>query len=178
MNEPLDELYFKWLYAKVADVKEPRETHTWWNLLRQLYTKEFVWIVPNDDNRVEDGRDLRWEFYTEQNIPDSHPNWSELGCSMLEMLIGLARRMAFEIDGFPEEWFWHLLRVLDIAKYNDDMFKRRPCADHIDKVLDRVIWRTYNHDGKGGLFPLRNPSEDQTKVEIWYQLSAYVLENV
>jgi len=39
-----------------------------------------------------------------------------------------------------------------------------------------LIWRDYHADGRGGFFPLTNPDTDQTKVEIWYQMNAYVTE--
>jgi hypothetical protein len=45
------------------------------------------------------------------------------------------------------------------------------------KKLAVLNKREYFPSGKGGLFPLENPREDQTKVEIWYQMHAYVMEN-
>ncbi len=98
-----------------------------------------------------------------------------LGCSMLEMLIAFSRRLSFETEGAPRVWFWHMLENLDLAQFNDkeynDLHQRG-----IDAALDQVIWRTYSPDGYGGLFPLRHPREDQRDVEIWYQLSAYLME--
>jgi hypothetical protein len=173
ISMPLDELYLQWLYSQVDSVrlKSPQRTH--WSLFRVLYDKEFVWLVPNDDNRVEDGRKLRFEFLEELGVDTVDRNWMDLGCSFMEMLIGLSRRLAFEADGEPSEWFWHLLRNLELDEYTD--------RDHIpyrevNDILDTVIWRTYRKDGQGGLFPLHRPREDQTQVEIWAQLNAYLLE--
>jgi hypothetical protein len=45
----------------------------------------------------------------------------------------------------------------------------------IDDILTRLIERTYKPNGEGGFFPLPQTDEDQTKVEIWYQMSAYIL---
>lgn len=174
MNEPLDELYLQWLYAQVGSVRLRSPRKTYWALLRQLYTKEFHWFVPNDDNRVEDGRDLRHEFCSDEGISDVDPAWMELGCSMLEMLIGLSRRLAFEAEGQPRDWFWHLLGNLDLTSCND--IRNQFSSEGVDEVLERVIWRTYDHDGRGGLFPLKRADEDQRRVEIWYQLSAYLLQ--
>ncbi len=176
MTEPLDEQYLKWLYRQVASVKLKNPARTYWSLLRHLYKKEFVWLVPNDDNRVEDGRDLRYEFINEKGItPD--PNWMGIGCSMLEMLIGLSRRLAFEGEGLASGWFWHMLENLDLRNFSDALFKESVELDiEIDDILDRVIWRTYDSDGLGGLFPLKEPDEDQRDVELWYQMSAYVLD--
>jgi hypothetical protein len=172
-RRPLDDLYFEWLYGQVCLVKEKRTAFTYWKLLRILYTKEFIWIIANDDNRAEDGRDLRQEFVEESDIHVSDKNWMRLGCSFLEMLIGLSRRLAFEAEGEPRDWFWHVMTNINLHTYTDN--KLVPEVQ-INEILDAVIWRTYHHDGLGGLFPLRRPGEDQRDVEIWYQLSAYLLE--
>ncbi len=62
MTKPLDELYLEWLYEQIADSRVANPRHTFWKLAHYLYTKEFMWLIPNDDNRVEDGRYLRVEF--------------------------------------------------------------------------------------------------------------------
>lgn len=174
--QPLDELYFTWLYSQVGSVRLRQRSRTYWCLLRLLYTKEFVWFVPNDDNRVEEGRNLRYEFL--EDI-DTHPReagpWLDLGCSMLEMLIGLSRRLAFETDSQPREWFWEMMDNVGLRKYNDANFHERH-EDEIDEVLERIIWRQYEPTGQGGLFPLEHAQENQREVELWYQLNAYLIE--
>ena len=57
----------------------------------------------------------------------------------------------------------------------DPISKRKSIK--IDDILDTLIWRTYEYDGIGGFFPLTNAEEDQTKVEIWYQMAAYINEH-
>jgi len=173
MNEPLDELYLTWLYRQVGSIRLKNPARTYWSIVRLLYTKEFVWFVPNDDNRVEDGRDLRYEFIDKERLDDVEPEWIELGCSFLEMLIGLSRRLSFIAEGEPRLWFWQLLENLGLNNYADNT---QIPTEEVDEKLDIVIWRTYRRDGRGGLFPLRRAAKDQRSVEIWYQLSAYVLE--
>lgn len=177
MAEPLDEQYFKWLYHQVSSLRLKNPARTYWSLLRQLFTKEYVWLVPNDDNRVEDGRDLRNEFIIEYNL-DTDPEWMSIGCSVLEMLIGLSRRLAFEAEGESRDWFWEMIENLDLVKYSDLYFKQENNIRDVDGVLESLIWRTYSYDGKGGLFPLQHPRHDQREVELWYQLSAYLLERL
>lgn len=172
MRPPLDELYFQWLYDQVASTRIVRPSKTFWGLLKQLYMKEFAWIVANDDNRLEDGKELRYEFVDQEPLVNVDPSWMHMGCSMLELLIGLSRRLAFMAEGEPRDWFWHFLDNLEI-KYNDNY--AFPLKE-VDDALERVIWRTYNPSGEGGLFPLQDPREDQRKVELWYQLNAYVIE--
>lgn len=172
MTNTLDDRYLTWLYSQVGDVKVRNTSETYWNLFRQMQETEFVWFVPNDDNRVEDGRALRYEWVMEVNVlPDR--KWWESGCSFLEMLIGLSRRLAFEGDGHPHVWFWHLIENLGLQS----------CTDHepydyneVDERLNAVTWRTYDRFGRGGLFPLRRARKDQRNVELWYQMSAYLLE--
>jgi hypothetical protein len=172
---PLDELYLQWLYGQVDEIKERSKSRTHWNIFRLLFKTEFFWLIPNDDNRVEDGRDLRYEFLHDLGLDTVDRTWMELGCSFLEMLIALSRRLAFEAEGTVDQWFWHLLATLDLHFYTDNL--QIPEAD-VEDILNTVIFRTYRKDGVGGLFPLKHPhGVDQTKVEIWHQLNAYLLEN-
>lgn len=171
----LDEQYFDWLYDKLSSGPDAHPSKTYFKLLELLFFKEFVWFVPNDDNRAEDGRILRREFMEECGVTKVEKDWLWLGCSMLELLFGLARRLSFDTEWEPTAWFWVLIRNLGLDKYSDD----RPLPkEAIDEILDTVIWRTYEPDGRGGLFPLRNADEDQRDVELWYQLNAYLLEMV
>lgn len=171
---PLEELYFTWLYTKVGSTAAASPAKTYWRLLKQLHTKEFSWFVPNDDNRAEDGRDLRQEFLVDEGIASVEEDWLRYGCSMLEMLIALSRRLNFEADILhTREWFWLLIGNLGMRHCND---KSNYISDLVDTILEDVIWRLYLPTGEGGLFPLEHPERDQRNVEIWYQLSAYLLE--
>lgn len=172
MEDPLDELYFTWLYTQVWDIKRRDPAKTYWSLLRQLFKTEFVWIVPNDDNRVEDGRDLRHEFLAENGVTEVDPSWMDLGCSFFEMLIGLSRRLAFEAEGEPRGWFWHMLENSELADHTDKNYDEGVVTD----IVAGIIWRTYHYNGAGGLFPLDHPERDQRDVELWYQFNAYLLE--
>lgn len=173
MSAILDELYFKWLYSQVSSVRRKDPSRTYWALLKILFTTEFIWMVPNDDNRVEDGKDLRYEFLEENEMEATDKDWLHIGCSMLELFIGLSRRLEFEDGQEAREWFWELLRNIKLDDYNDNVPIPRGL---VEDTLNRVIWRTYDYNGCGGLFPLRRPERDQRGVELWYQLSAYLLE--
>lgn len=172
MTEPLDEMYFVWLCGQVDQVlqQNPRNTH--WNLLRVLYKKEFVWIVANDDNRAEDGRELRREFAEFKGVIVD-PDWLRLGCSMLELLLGVARHLSFLVDGSSMSWFWALVKHLGMTGLTDNKVFD---PDGVEYILEMLIWRQYGPDGLGGLFPLEHPQEDQRQVEIWYQMNQYLLE--
>lgn len=178
MSHHTDEAYFKWLYSQIGSPRSRNTARTHWAFARQLYKKEFLWFVPNDDNRAEDGRDLRHEFISVTGT-DPSDEWMSLGCSMLEMLIALSRHLAFLANGDSLSWFWEMVENLNIpmswvsdAHYNEEI------SDTVDAALDRVIFRTYEGNGEGGLFPLQNPKEDQRGIELWYQLNAYVIADM
>lgn len=173
MTTNLDELYLNYLYGHIADPEIASPSKTYWKLATVLYKKPFLWFVPNDDNRVEDGRYLRLEFVEDLGLNDVEPHWMNLECSMLEMLIGLSRRLSLLDEGEPRVWFWHLISNLDLTLSDRGRF---PTA-RVEEVLDTVIQRTYEPSGHGGLFPLMRANRDQRYVEIWYQLNAYLLEN-
>lgn len=176
IGELPDDVYLRWLYSQVASVRHKDPSRTYWSLIRHLYTKEFVWLIPNDDNRVEDGRALRYEFMQETGY-EFEREWLRLPCSMLEMLIALSRRLTFEAEGQPRAWFWHLLRNIGLDKCNDAYLVNQSQLLEVDHILDIVIWRQYDWSGHGGLFPLkREPRVHQKDVEIWYQMSAYLLQ--
>lgn len=136
-----------------------------------MHDKEFVWLIPNDDNRIADGLDIRHEFFMR------YKNRAIIsqGCSVLEVMIGLSRRLAFMAGGTEEDWAWALLKNLGLDKMSGHIGRIR--AVQIDDILERLIWRTYDPDGCGGFFPLAWPRKDQREVEIWYQMSAYIEEN-
>lgn len=173
---PLDEAYLRWLYSLVADSKAEDRSQTYWTLLKQLFTTEYLWFVEHDGDRAEDGIALRREFLAEQAIDpqDVDPDWIGLECSILELMVGLSRRLEFQAGGQPHYWFWRLVENIGLLKYNDAV--RRYPRLFIDGVLHSLIFRQYTASGLGGLFPLCEPKQDQRNVDLWYQLSAYVLE--
>lgn len=172
LNEPLENLYFNWLVVKVVHPEVPTPSLTYDNLLKTLHRTEFVWLLSGDDNRAEDGVDLRREFIIEADIPDD-PVWRELPCSLLEMLIAFSRRAEFLTSEPASDWFWRIMQNMDLDQYND---ASGVTQDEIADILYRLVWRQYNFNGAGGMFPMDHPKHDQTKVEIWYQFCEYLID--
>lgn len=156
------EAYLGWLSSQI------RSSKSYDGLLAVMLEKEFVWLVPNDDNRIADGLELRKEFTHATGVVYDAP------CSVLEVLLGLSRRLEFMAGGEAAGWAYQLLENLELHKLYDPLGPRK--TSRADDILETLIWRTYSPDGVGGFFPLAWPNEDQTKVEIWYQLAAYVEE--
>jgi hypothetical protein len=174
-DKSLDERYLEWLYSLIGIVRNnnPRRSH--WLLTAQLYQKEFLWYVPNDDNRVADGLDLREEFINCTGA-ERDRTWLEEGCSVLEMLIALCRRIEFESVHDSYYWFWKIIENLHLQGFVDEEYSDDNQLA-VEDIFNTVIDRTYDSNGDGGLFPLKHPNQDQRRVEIWYQMSAYLLEN-
>jgi hypothetical protein len=170
MSVSIDELYFDWLVKQVCSVGGEKFNST---LLEWLFLKEFLWSVHNDDNRVADGVDLRHEFLEDQDLEADY-EWTHIACSFLEMLIGLSRRLSFMTGWELSASFWVLMENLELISMDNAHFS----SSEVDHILDRVIYRTYEPDGRGGLFPLSDPGEDQRNVEIWYQMNAWVSEQM
>ena len=176
-EEVIDE-YFEWLTYLVNIDKEHTE------LAMILHSIKFYSIVHNDENRIEDGKLLR-KIFADETLFSDYSCLDEPSCSVLEMLIALAIRMEAILED-PREgdrtvlWFWEMLDNLDLSKYTNYIIKYGSgnSRAEIKEIVHTLIERKYSRSGEGGLFPLKNPpKKDQRKVELWYQLSSYLLEN-
>jgi len=179
MKEKIKEQYFQWLYSRI----EKEDLPDLEDFLFELHSYPFYCVVPNDDNRVAEGVELRYKFADEKNVKLSEDILSE-SCTLLEMLVALADRMDFILfdpskGNRPWYWFWLFIDNLKLQKYaNDDNegdISQRKRYNRI--VINKFLRREYSANGKGGLFPLDSPSSDQRNVEIWYQLMEYINEN-
>lgn len=140
-----------------------------------LHQKPFYCIIPNDENRVEDGKQL-WEDWSEEELQE------QAACSVLEMIISVAQRMEYILSDSREgdrtaKWFWEMVDNLGLKEFEDDDIADERRNYNNDRILDILIERQYSPSGRGGLFPLSKPKEDQRRVEIWYQMQEYLDEN-
>lgn len=175
-DKPLDEMYFEWLYKQIGSVRNRNPARSHWLLAKHLFTVPFNNFIGTDDNRASDGKELRREFINECDIEDIEVNWLALDCSLLEMFIALACRTAYESSGTTTNWFWKFMDNLGIRQYTDDVYDQSVDLE-VERVLVRFVNRHYKRNGEGGIFPLRNPHKDQRREELWYQMSAYLLED-
>jgi hypothetical protein len=60
-----------------------------------------------------------------------------------------------------------------LKDFNDGYFDDE---EEVKSILDQFIWRTYDKKGAGGMFPINGPTDDQRKVEIWYQFCDYLVD--
>lgn len=179
----VEERYFRWLYSHIGALSDLNPAHSHWVLAEKLHRRIFEPILPNDENRADDGSDLRDDFC------DEYGSWEDSRfifepCSVLEMLIALARRMDFLSENSPMDgtgvgrWFWRLMENVSLSHITDDLYGSGARLDsYIDDTIDTFLYRRYSATGSGGLFPLRAPNEDQRVMELWYQMNQYMIEN-
>lgn len=165
--------YFDWLCMITGN-------RNYIELARALHEAEFRAKLPADKNRSMDGMQLRVEFMQKHGEFGSATN--RHGCTMLELLISIARRMSFLMHGNRSDhrsgyYFYVLLRNLGIDKCTDENWNFVNGEFFVEDAIWRVVNRQYERNGKGGLFPLRHAMEDQRGVEIWYQMHAWLGEN-
>lgn len=166
--------YLDWLFALVESA---RPGQTFLCLFRALDRTKFQADdrIPLDANRVSYALNLRNEFFETYGI-NYEDDFAEARISMLELLIQLAYDMG-EItsreDNIPQ-YFFELLENLGLCIPDDEYIDidRRDADVYI--VLQKVIRRRYGANGL--LFPLKNPTADQRRVELWFQMNAYLIE--
>jgi len=172
-NTKLREDYIHWLADQLREESDDNG-ETYRELIELMFDKEFVYTIDMDENRIEDGLALRTEFGYASHRRVTHKQMERLGpCSFLEVLIGLSRRLSFNAGGSAPTWAWTLMKNLDLQKMSDPLGRARPIAE---EIMDTVIQRAYSSDGSGGFFPLSWSDDDQTRIELWYQMHAYILE--
>lgn len=171
--------YYLWLYNLIKFGEEDRDSYS--ILTKRLHSIEFTWSVPNDDNRVLDGVQLRNTFIDESDI-GYYERWVLDGpCSVLEMLVGLSIRINDIMadagdDGFLGRWFWDMIRNLGLIEFTDYNYYMKGGHFAVSNTILKLVERTYTPNGRGGLFPLKRAKQDQREIEIWYQLHAYLHE--
>lgn len=177
----LQQDYYDWLYDGVTESM----SNNYSQLIAALWDKEFYSILANDDNRGEDGLNLRYFYITEEaNLPDAAlDELIDLGpCRCLEMIIALARRMEGELygsvyDKYWDDLFWELIENLGMIDFHNGRFYNSDSVHVVDNILARWLERGYGRDGVGGLFPISRPIHSQAKLEVWYQMMDYLLIN-
>jgi hypothetical protein len=174
LKDRINDEYFEYL-CKLIDIDRFSKQVTYKKLLAHLHNIEFTWFIPHDDNRADDGIQLRRRYGLDQN-DISLSQYLTGPCSVLEMMVALAIYAEEHIMSDPQvgnrtgQWFWSMIVNLGLGDQMDDRFDRR----HVDGVLQRFLDRRYEPTGQGGLFMIRNCDRDLRKVEIFHQLCWYL----
>lgn len=175
----VEERYFAWLCQEVGIGWDDEPPTTLVVVARQFHSTPFVWFehIPRDVNRVQDALELRSIFAYDNRQLDFSSDFWDLPASLFEVLVALTERCAGQTGRDRNDWFLRFLVNLGvIGSLSRINSKRFP--GYLDDVARTLMERRYQANGVGGLFPLRNPYEDQRTIEIWEQMSAYIIEEM
>lgn len=172
-EDRVNDEYFEWL-CELIDIDRFSKSVSYRKLLIHLHNIEFTWFIPHDDNRADDGIQLRRKYglYREDVTLSRYLTGP---CSVLEMMVALA----FRCEGYMDDtqmgnrtgqWFWGMIHNLGLSPMIDSKFD----IDYVDDIIARFLNREYEPDGKGGLFTVKHCTQDMRTVEIWCQLNWYL----
>ena len=174
----LNDEYFNWMFNLISIPNRRGYYASHRFLLRYLHEVDFVYTMPMDANRADDGISLRYRFGSEKGYSQAliASDLDVMPCSMLEMMVALASRCEEHIMDDPDVgnrtwlWFWEMIDSLGLDGMNNANFDFR----YVDDILNRFVDREYDSSGKGGLFHVNDPSKDMRTLDIWYQMCAYI----
>lgn len=177
MRDRVNDEYFEWLLDLVCGKRYSKQI-SFRKLITRLHSIEFLYIIPRDQNRAEDGMDLRYRYALQCDRYNYEPILDCLTgpCSVLEMMVALAIQCEESIMDDPSigdrtsQWFWGMIANLGLGGMYDERFDRQ----YVDETIERFLNRDYEPDGTGGLFKIRHCDVDLRDVEIWYQLCWYL----
>ena len=169
--------YFEWLYEGMCGDRYSKNV-SYRKLLERLHSINFRYTIPNDRNRANDGKSLRYAFDVAEGCeenPEMITEYLEGPGSVFEMMVALAQRCESVMDD-PKigdrtgQWFWGMIANLGLNGMTDNRYDEQ----YVNDVINRFLDREYKSNGKGGLFTIRNCEYDLRDVEIWYQLCWYL----
>ena len=177
MTSRIETLYFDWLIDHICD---EHDIFNYENLLWHLFYRDFVWIRPLDKNCAIYGCRLRDDFMDEcssaRRIMSLNNPFMGRECSILELIVSLAIRMEDMVmsnDVFGDRtgyWFWLMIDNLGLGNMVNSQFD----SIKVDNIIDNFLNRTYEKNGKGGLFVINDKNIDMRNCDIWQQSMGFL----
>lgn len=165
------DIYYEWIVSKTGSSSE---TCRYTNLLRYLFSRDFDYILYDDQNRCGDAMYLREQFLDEYG----YSKWDLIGLGkpkVLEIMVSLSIRMEdtmYDVSYGDRTgiWFWGMIQSLGLLYMYDDHYDE----EFVEDTINNFLARKYAVNGHGGLFTLDNESTDLRTVDIWTQSCWYL----
>ena len=173
-RDRLQDEYFAWM-CELVDCKGYER-----RLLAHLHEVDFIYTMPMDGNRADDGVNLRYRFGSDRGYDDAMiaTCLDDRDCSVFEMMVALAVRCEEHIMDDPDvgdqtaRWFWAMVDSLGLNNMTGSNYNKL----YVDTTIDIFLNREYKRNGEGGLFTIADNNCDMRSMEIWYQLCRYLDE--
>lgn len=176
----LEETYFDWLKSDCFSLPDERRAYE--GVLRELHDIPFYWTIWSDSNRAGDAISFRQNDFLGQQLDLDRLDqnwlntWAQEAPSVLEVLLGVARRWHLYFEGDIQFYF----AILFINMGFDHFPGKVLPLDARGRVRDTVdIWlsRRFHSDGVGSPFPLQHDIAldvvDMRQIDMWAQMNAY-----
>ena len=180
----LTETYFSWLQEDAFSDESERKQYV--GVLRTLHDIPFYWTLWSDENRAGDAVSFRNSdflgFQEGLNKMDQEwlANWSLASPTVLEVLLGIARRWNFYFEGPVPMYFGHLFLNLGLDRFPGRVLPAQ-AQETVRAKMDEWMSRQFGEDGKGSPFPVNDRLAlhvlDMRLLDIWAQMNAYSAEH-
>lgn len=159
-----DLTYFEWLMSLVSgNIQLDSNDYI---LAERLNAIVYRWHFSLDENRAVAGKSLRQVYLDIYGLDDDEVPGGE--CTVLEMLIALARRMSENSNRTAEDCYREMIHNLNVYGYSEEIVNQR-----INNWLDG----NFDSNGDGTPFPLKHYQGDCRNLDIWTQMTIYINEN-
>lgn len=170
------EAYGRWIIKERIEVPYDRMFWKHEKLMNELHKIPFIYLIPRDANRDEDGLSLRREYadlLRLYRIP-----FEGMPASVLEVMAAIAIRVDGEYIGNPHDerpdlFLYEMVKNLGLLVFDDRNFN----SESVHKIINTWLYREFRSDGLGSPFPIQNDTRDQREFEIWDQMNHYIFEN-
>ena len=169
--------YKDWM-MKTIEIDRP-PYHLYESVIWILYSQEFYWSFPLDENEIGHAQDMRcnYGFKELRNLP----------VTVLEVMISLAIRAEIKImqgrihDNRTALWFWSMFHNLGLDKFRDSVVNEENDFpgryEEIEEIICNFLDRAYDHDGNGGMFPVKDCRWDMRQKSLYLQMNIWLSAN-
>lgn len=180
----LVETYFDWLRSEAFSARGNRREYE--GVLRLMHDIPFYWTHWSDENRAGDALVFRQsDFLGFQSDLEGLDQiwlgqWAMAAPSVLEVLLGMARRWSHYFQGSVPYYFGHMFRNLELDRHPGRLLPA-PSANAVRLKLDNWMSRQFQPNGQGSPFPVNDPMAlgitDMRQLDIWGCMNAYSAEH-